>query len=1442
MAIETLQLKITAAGRAAAITQNGDGLELDITHISLGDGRYDSDATGAGMTDLKHRVETVPVDPGTVGTDSFNVVGTFPAAGTPYTATELGLWFGHPDVGGKLIAVWSSTLDARIVTVRSRLPYAATVSMTLNQAAAGSFTMTVDSGTSATRDIIELHTRKPDPHGQYLAIAADQWRAHQSGPTTGDGAAFDLAISPALPALVRFDRVALHLHAAAKSTAPTLNVSGTGAKPIKLYSVTGQKVAPRVEDLPAGILADFVFDGADWVMVTALPSSASAPFSASAVTSLPAFGGGTGSADNPFALAQSIGAPGTIGVKIATITVPGLPAGDFMPVADLNQTENGGRFAVTNHVVNGSGALVFDLMFSDSPVSAIGTISECRLKIGDAYIVHERTITTAVVTVAPSITSPVNGAAATPLAPSFTTSAYATSGGADTHKATDWEVASDPSFSLLAAASPGDSVNLTSWTAPADLAYGTTYYVRARHIGLNSGSGSYSPATSFATHARAVTTKPVITSPADGSAGNLASPAITTSAFGVSTGTDTHEGSTWQIATDAGFASVVATLDSAIALTSWTPSTPLAYSTTFYARVKHRGAQSGPSVWSDTVAFATSAASAIRQPAITSPTPGASGVLPPLTCAAFSVTVGSDTHVGSTWHLSTDPLFGSLAASTNNSATAKTQWTPTGLQPGATYYARVKHHGQTLPDSAFSPTVSFTALAVAKPVLSIAGGTSAVLAGATATGSAYTATGASAHQETDWELSAASNFSPLSAASSAADRANLTAWAIPAGLTPATTYYLRARYRSASGVVSGYSDALSFTTAATPTTVAPTLTAPAAGALATNPPTLRTGPYSGSAGAGAHHMTTWQVSTDPAFAVVQVEAANDTANLLAWTPGSALPAGTHYLRARHKGANTAWSDFSAPVTVTAAAAPVIERPAITSPTQDQAGFGGRITATAFTATGSADTHDRTNWQIATDEAFLSVVAASMDDAVNRVTLPFSALTGLTGGGTYFVRVQYRGTAIGWSLYSTPIRFKAVKVTKPTITSPKTATTGISRSAPITSSAFAADGTDTHAASEWLVSPNADFSAPIMTTTSAVDLVSTLMTGAAALTVYYAKVRHKGAAGGFSDWSAAVSFTTKGLISATTRKLNGSMSFGFQSGIAYGNGRFVSVGYNASGSVSGAGTAVVSASDYATQTVVSVPAIGMFCYVSFLAGKFIASARRSAAATYTVLTSPDGEVWTEATAINCRPTDFATDGAVIVGMAQSGNVITSTNGGATWTEGASITASASTTVRASFCYSQELDLFLCAAGATVYKSSDGIAWSAAYSVTGKTMDDVCWGNGTFIVSGSDTATGNAFVARSTDGATWTTSAPGYGRLNAVQIVDGLFYAAGRLSASSSNGYGVVIKSVDNGATWTTLASTGFGAMQSIAPDGGGTLAASGYNASGVTSAGGIVITP
>lgn len=256
---------------------------------------------------------------------------------------------------------------------------------------------------------------------------------------------------------------------------------------------------------------------------------------------------------------------------------------------------------------------------------------------------------------------------------------------------------------------------VSSWAITPSLNSSTQYYWRVRYKDAENTWSAWSAPTLFTTGA-VIITQPTLTSPAGGATGVAALPTLTSSAFAVTGGADTHASSRWQVATDSAFGNVVAdTGVSTLAKTSYTLPSALAYGTTYYARVMHTGVTYGSSSWSSTVGF-TTLTGQVNTPTMTSPASGSTGVStsPSLSTSAFSTSGAADTHVSTDWEIRTaDNGGGTLVWSSLDNASNKVSILASGLSNNSTYYARARHKGTTFGYGQWSSSVSFTTAAAA---------------------------------------------------------------------------------------------------------------------------------------------------------------------------------------------------------------------------------------------------------------------------------------------------------------------------------------------------------------------------------------------------------------------------------------------------------------------------------------------------------------------------------------------------------------------------------------------------------------------------------------------------------------------------------------------------------------------------------------------------------
>ncbi len=207
---------------------------------------------------------------------------------------------------------------------------------------------------------------------------------------------------------------------------------------------------------------------------------------------------------------------------------------------------------------------------------------------------------------------------------------------------------------------------------------------------------------------------------------------------------------------------------------------------------------------------------------------------------------------------------------------------------------------------------------------------------------------------------------------------------------------------------------------------APGVSNPAEGAVnVTERPTLTASGYSSPAG-NAFASAKFQISTSSTF----TSTLHDSGDVAAMT--YAMPAGvlaantTYYVRASVKdvaGLVSDWSAVSSFTTKTTFA--YVNTPAVTTPTNGQTEIPEQPTLQtgAFAATGSADTHAASQWQIrAAAGAWAAPLHDSGESAAAKTSYTVPAGILLAGQTQYVMRVRHKGTSLGWSEWSSDVAF------------------------------------------------------------------------------------------------------------------------------------------------------------------------------------------------------------------------------------------------------------------------------------------------------------------------------------------------------------------------------------------------------------------------------------
>lgn len=210
-------------------------------------------------------------------------------------------------------------------------------------------------------------------------------------------------------------------------------------------------------------------------------------------------------------------------------------------------------------------------------------------------------------------------------------------------------------------------------------------------------------------------------------------------------------------------------------------------------------------------------------------------------------------------------------------------------------------------------------------------------------------------------------------------------------------------------------------------------------------------------------------------------------------------------------------------------------PAISAPANTAAGLMDRPTlalASYSSPTGVAQTG--VQFQLAVANTFANVLHDSGEKPAGlSYTVPAATLV---AGTTYYLRGRVKDAAGLWSDWSAVTSFSTaasfVYVAAPALTGPANNAVDVPEQPTLSSSAFVVvGGADTHSASQWQIRAAAgNYTVPVWDSgTDAVNKLTAVVPAAKLLagqSVYYLRVRHQGAAKGWSEWSTEIKVTTK----------------------------------------------------------------------------------------------------------------------------------------------------------------------------------------------------------------------------------------------------------------------------------------------------------------------------
>jgi hypothetical protein len=214
--------------------------------------------------------------------------------------------------------------------------------------------------------------------------------------------------------------------------------------------------------------------------------------------------------------------------------------------------------------------------------------------------------------------------------------------------------------------------------------------------------------------------------------------------------------------------------------------------------------------------------------------------------------------------------------------------------------------------------------------------------------------------------------------------------------------------------------------------IAPSIVSPANGATNVDKqPSLTTNAYDhpvGTSQAGSR----FQISITANFETKNIIDDSGIVPGISYSPadGKLATSTTYYIRARHidaTGGQSPWSDLIH--FTTASSFITVNKPSGINPAAGEelsTPDGLTLVSSDFATEGGSDAHAASQWQVASDPAFTSIVYDSNETESNKTS--YNVPDGIVKRGkTYYWRVRHKGAAEGWSDWSNGTLFSVISI-------------------------------------------------------------------------------------------------------------------------------------------------------------------------------------------------------------------------------------------------------------------------------------------------------------------------------------------------------------------------------------------------------------------------------
>jgi len=355
---------------------------------------------------------------------------------------------------------------------------------------------------------------------------------------------------------------------------------------------------------------------------------------------------------------------------------------------------------------------------------------------------------------------------------------------------------------------------------------------------------------------------------------------------------------------------------------------------------------------------------------------------------------------------------------------------------------------------------------------------------------------------------------------------------ISSNLDSLTHYWIKGRYQDIDDNWSDWSDIISFTTTIETYIETPNILSPSNNAIdQLLTLTLSSNNFNCVNGTDTHESTDWEIYDDSSLTNLIWSSINDNINLEHITINTSVLDlnTTYYVRVRYTGLTYGNSNYSSVNSFTTG---YIEQPNIIFPSNGTTNVSTTANIIGNSFNNIDDTHEKSDWEVASDTNFNNLVFSSYDDINNLESI---TLNNINSNTPYYVRLRYYGTLFGWSDWSGIIHFTTadIYIDTPVNQSPINGAININETPVLSTNNFnCVNGTDTHESTDWEIYDDSSLTNLIWSSINDNINLESIYINTGILSsneTYYFRCRYKGVINSYSDWSTATNFTTNSVF-------------------------------------------------------------------------------------------------------------------------------------------------------------------------------------------------------------------------------------------------------------------------------------------------------------------------